>query len=50
MVRLTKYILHGGNTGEINKYNNNFFKEMTANLKGKIKILLNYFARNESEF
>lgn len=49
-MNITKYILHGGNTGEINKDNNNFFKEMTSNLKGKIKILLNYFARNESEY
>ncbi|MEK6835619.1 MAG: Type 1 glutamine amidotransferase-like domain-containing protein, partial [Nanoarchaeota archaeon] len=49
MIRITKYILHGGNTGEINNDNNNFFKEMTSDLKGKVRILLNYFAREENE-
>lgn len=48
-IHMIKYILHGGNTGEVNKDNNNFFKEMTSGLKGNVKILLNYFARKDSE-
>ena len=48
-MRLTKYILHGGNAGEINNDNNSFFREMTLNLDGKIKVLLNYFSRDVGE-
>ena len=47
---MTKYILHGGDTFKKNDDNNNFFREMTLGLEGRIKILLNYFAREESEF
>ncbi len=46
---MTKYVLHGGNTGELNSDNNAFFAEMTADLPGKIKFLLNYFAREDGE-
>lgn len=46
---MIKYILHGGNTSEINKDNNSFFVEMTAGIKGKIKILLNYFSKKDGE-
>ncbi len=46
---MTKYILHGGNTFEKNNDNNNFFREMTLGLEGRIRILLNYFSRQESE-
>ena len=46
---MTKYILHGGNTRFNNHDNDSFFAEMTNGLKGKVRILLIYFARNESE-
>ena len=39
-MRLTKYILHGGNAGEINNDNNSFFREMTLNRF--ISVLLNF--------
>src|SRR3989344_1375729 len=47
---MTKYILHGGDTFKNNNDNNNFFREMVLGLEGKIKILLNYFSREESEY
>lgn len=46
---MTKYILHGGQTRELNDDNNNFFSEITSGFEGKIKILLCYFAREEEE-
>lgn len=46
---MTKYILHGGETKEINADNDSFFREITTNTKGRISILLNYFAREDSE-
>lgn len=47
---MTKYILHGGYSRAINKDNNEFFREMTEDFpKGKIRILLCYFAREENE-
>jgi hypothetical protein len=46
---MTKYILHGGNTGKRNRDNNRFFTEMTSGLNGRVKILLNYFSRDENE-
>lgn len=46
---MTKYILHGGDTREINPDNNGFFREMTLGSKDKILVLLNYFAREDSE-
>lgn len=46
---MTKYILHGGNSKEINPDNDSFFREMTSCSKGKILILLNYFSREDNE-
>lgn len=46
---MTKFILHGGNTRDFNEYNDSFFREMTAESTGKIKILLNYFSRENNE-
>lgn len=46
---MTKYILHGGNSREINPDNDSFFKEMTLGSKGKTLVLLNYFSREENE-
>jgi len=45
---MTKYILHGGNSKEINPDNDSFFKEMTLGSKGRTLVLLNYFSREES--
>jgi len=45
---MVKFVLHGGNTSELNKDNNSFFREMTFSNKKKLKILLNYFAREDS--
>jgi len=47
---MTKYILHGGYTREKKDLNNNFFKEIVKDLKGKIKILFVYFASEESDY
>ena len=46
---MTKYILHGGYTRENNPDNDGFFREMTSGFGKNVKILLNYFARPESE-
>jgi hypothetical protein len=46
---MIKFVLHGGNSSEINLDNNSFFKEMTVSEKNKLRILLNYFSREESE-
>lgn len=46
---MTKYVLHGGDTRFVNPDNNGFFAAMTLGLEGKVRILLNYFARDESE-
>jgi len=47
---MTKFILHGGDTSDINVDNDNFFKEFGKELKDNGKILLNYFARDEHEW
>jgi len=44
----TKYILHGGYTRAKNSDNNNFFKEILSETKGKILILLVYFATEDT--
>jgi len=44
---MTKYILHGGNTTDINEDNNSFFRAMTEKLEGQVRVLLVYFAREE---
>lgn len=46
---MIKYILHGGNSREVNPDNNSFFREMTLTSKGKTLVLLNYFSREDSE-
>lgn len=46
---MTKYILHGGATSLKKKANDDFFREMTRDLKGRIRILLNYFAREQTD-
>ena len=47
---MTKFILHGGYTSKKNYLNNNFFKETTKGLEGKVKILLVYFASEEFDY
>ncbi|MDP3093491.1 MAG: hypothetical protein Q8N16_01890 [bacterium] len=46
---MTKYILHGGYTKEINRDNDSFFTEITADAKNGAQILLCYFARKSEE-
>lgn len=46
---MTKYILHGGNSREINNDNESFFSEMTRESRGRTRILLNYFSRKDEE-
>src|SRR3989344_5931234 len=46
---MTKYILHGGNSKEINSDNDSFFREMTAGTAGRTTVLLNYFSRKDNE-
>lgn len=48
-INMTKYILHGGASKHEHVGNNKFFAEMTKNSKGKLKILLNYFSREDGE-
>lgn len=49
---MTKFILHGGNTGVENKDNEVFFSEFTKDFSNTklVNILLVYFSRNESEW
>lgn len=49
---MTKFILHGGNTGVENKDNNAFFSEFTKDFSNtkSVNILLVYFSRNESKW
>jgi hypothetical protein len=46
---MIRFVLHGGDTSEKNCDNNSFFKEMTLGKKGKVQVLLNYFARPDWE-
>lgn len=46
---MTKYILHGGNSRDINPDNDGFFREMTLGSVGKTLVLLNYFSREDDE-
>lgn len=46
---MTKYILHGGNSKDINPENDGFFREMTFGSVGKTYVLLNYFSREDAE-
>lgn len=46
---MIKFVLHGGNTSEVNKDNNSFFREMTVNQKKSLKVLLCYFACEEED-
>jgi len=47
---MTKYVLHGGFSRKKNDLNNNFFKEIVKKLGNEIKVLLVYFASQESEY
>ena len=44
---MTKYILHGGNTSDKNKHNDNFFAEIGNSASKGGTVLLNYFSRND---
>jgi glycosyltransferase involved in cell wall biosynthesis/peptidase E len=46
----TKVILHGGNSGKQNDNNDLFFKEILKNSSKQARILLVFFAREESEY
>jgi len=46
----TKYILSGGHADRPNEENDKFFKEILNTEKKELKILLVYFAKNESEY
>jgi peptidase E len=47
---MTKYILHGGETGIKCKSNSNFFEEISKSIKEPIKILAVYFSRPKEEW
>jgi peptidase E len=47
---MTKFILHGGNTGRKTKDNKDFFFEMSADLKNPVKVLCVYYARPEEDW
>ncbi len=47
---MTKYILHGGYTRERNFDNDSFYKEWAQGLKGRIKILLCFFAEFKEKY
>lgn len=48
---MTKYILHGGETSNITKNNELFFKQFTATVnKSQIKILMCYWSRQKNEW
>ena len=49
---MTKYILHGGQTGVSNKHNEAFYQEWVKDFKNDFipKILLVYFARQKEEW
>ena len=46
----TKFILHGGYASRSNQKNDDFFKEILMDAPKNIKILLVYFAEDESDF
>jgi peptidase E len=46
----TKFILHGGYAGRINTQNDAFFAEVCKDVPSEVKVLLVYFAKNESEY
>jgi len=47
---MTKYILHGGFTSEINELNNSFYRELTRDVDDGAKILFVYFSRTLDEY
>jgi len=47
---MTKFLLHGGATNKPIQTNKNFFHEAVAGLKGKIKVLIVYFARKKEDY
>jgi peptidase E len=46
---MIRFVLHGGNTSEVNRDNSSFFREMTIGKRGRLKVLLNYFAREDKD-
>lgn len=46
---MTKFILHGGNTQEINSDNKSFFREIAFGMPKNALILLNYFSREDND-
>ncbi len=46
---MTKFILHGGNTQEINPDNKSFFREIALGMPSGASILLNYFSREDTD-
>lgn len=47
---MTKFILHGGDTRDECSDNDYFYNLFTKGLSGKVKILMNYFARDEERW
>lgn len=46
---MTKYILHGGYTGEPNELNKSFYREITKGLQEKKKIFLECLSKIKVE-
>jgi len=46
---MIKFVLHGGYTSKVNRDNSGFYREMTKDKKGNLKVLLNYFARKKED-
>lgn len=47
---MTKFLLHGGATNKPGHKNKKFFHESLAGLKGKIKVLIVYYARKKEDY
>ena len=47
---MTKFILHGGETGRKTEDNKKFFSEMTTDLENPVKVLCVYFSRPKDEW
>jgi peptidase E len=50
MNHITKFILHGGNTSQKSKDNDDFFAEILKDLESPVKVLIIYFSRKKSEW
>lgn len=49
ILNMIKFVLHGGYTKFRNRDNNEFYKEMTFGLNGKVRVLINCFARDDEQ-